>query len=258
MEILFHGKRALVTGAGKGIGRALTLKLVECGAEVVAVSRTQADLDSLRKESPKIQPLCLDISNWDLTKNALKSIGPVDLLVNNAGIMELKEYGTPNEKMLKGKKRRNFPMGTMNINVKAIINIGQLIANDMKARGKGGAIVNLSSVMGFTVAPAYGVYCASKGAVDQLTRSMALDFGPYNIRVNSVNPTAVRTRMAEKEGLFDKDNEFAKTTINRTPLRRFAEPEDVVNPVLFLLSDKAAMVTGITLPIDGGLNINYV
>ncbi|GFW78682.1 hypothetical protein TNCV_4261051 [Trichonephila clavipes] len=249
MEILFHGKRALVTGAGKGIGRALTLKLVECGAEVVAVSRTQADLDSLRKESPKIQPLCLDISNWDLTKNALKSVGPIDLLVNNAGIMELKDYGTYTEQDVDR---------TMNINVKAIINIGQLIATDMKARGKGGAIVNLSSVMGFTVAPAYGVYCASKGAVDQLTRSMALDFGPYNIRVNSVNPTAVRTRMAEKEGLFDKDNEFAKTTVNRTPLRRFAEPEDVVNPVLFLLSDKAAMVTGITMPIDGGLNINYI
>ncbi|GFR23909.1 hypothetical protein TNCT_342061 [Trichonephila clavata] len=249
MEILFHGKRALVTGAGKGIGRALTLKLVECGAEVVAVSRTQADLDALKKESPKIQPLCLDISNWDLTKNALKGIGPIDLLVNNAGIMELKEYGTYTEHDVDR---------TMNINVKAIINIGQLIASDMKARGKGGSIVNLSSVMGFTVAPAYGVYCASKGAVDQLTRSMALDFGPYNIRVNSVNPTAVRTRMAEKEGLFDKDNEFAKTTINRTPLKRFAETEDVVNPVLFLLSDKAAMITGVTLPIDGGLNINYV
>ncbi|GFS51733.1 hypothetical protein NPIL_417181, partial [Nephila pilipes] len=231
------------------IGRALTLKLVECGADVVAVSRTQSDLDALKKESSKIQPLCLDISNWELTKNALKGIGPIDLLVNNAGIMEPKEYGTYTEQDVDK---------TMNINVKAIVNIGQMIANDMKARGKGGAIVNLSSVMGFAVAASYGVYCASKGAVDQLTRSMAVEFGPYNIRVNSVNPTVVRTRMAEKEGLFDKDNEIAKAMVNRTPLRRLAETQDVVNPILFLLSDKAAMITGITMPIDGGLDVNYV
>ncbi|GBM48590.1 L-xylulose reductase [Araneus ventricosus] len=172
MEILFHGKRALVTGAGKGIGRALTLKLAECGAEVVAVSRTQSDLDALKKESPKIQPLCLDISNWELTKNALKSVGPIDLLVNNAGIMEPKEYGTYTEQDCDK---------TFNINVKAIVNIGQMIADGMKTRGKGGAIVNVSSVMGFTVAPGYGVYCASKGAVDQLTRSMAVEFGPCNV-----------------------------------------------------------------------------
>ncbi|CAL1278256.1 unnamed protein product [Larinioides sclopetarius] len=249
MEIVFHGKRALVTGAGKGIGRALTLKLAECGAEVVAVSRTQSDLESLKKESPKIQPLCLDISNWDLTKNALKSVGPIDLLVNNAGIMEPKEYGTYTE--------QDFDK-TFDINVKAIVNIGQMIANDMKTRGKGGAIVNVSSALGFTVAPSYGVYCASKGAVDQLTRSMAVEFGPCNIRVNSVNPTVVRTRMAEKEGLLDKNNEFAQNMIKRTPLKRFADTEDVINPVLFLLSDKAAMITGITVPIDGGLAINYV
>ncbi|GBO28407.1 L-xylulose reductase, partial [Araneus ventricosus] len=97
MEISFHGKRALVTGAGKGIGRALTLKLAECGAEVVAVSRTQSDLESLKEESPKIQTLCLDISNWDLTKNALKSIGSIDLLVNNAGVLEIIEYGAYTE-----------------------------------------------------------------------------------------------------------------------------------------------------------------
>ncbi|XP_055937592.1 L-xylulose reductase-like [Argiope bruennichi] len=249
MEILFHGKRALVTGAGKGIGRALALKLADCGAEVVAVSRTQSDLDALKKESPKIQPLCLDIGNWEVTKNALKSVGPIDLLVNNAGIMEPKEYGTYTEQDCDK---------TFNINVKAIVNIGQMIANDMKTRGTGGSIVNVSSVMGFTVAPSYGVYCASKGAVDQLTRSMAVEFGPYNIRVNSINPTVVRTRMAEKEGLLDKDNEFAQNMIKRTPLRRFADPGDVVNPILFLLSDKAAMITGITVPVDGGLAVNYV
>ncbi|GIX85176.1 hypothetical protein CEXT_786371 [Caerostris extrusa] len=138
MEILFHGKRALVTGAGKGIGRAMALKLAECGAEVVAVSRTQSDLDALKKEHAKIQPLCLDVGNWEVTKNALKGVGPIDLLVNNAGIMDTKEYGTYTEQDCDR---------TFNINVKAIVNIGQMIASDMKARGKGGAIVNVSSAL---------------------------------------------------------------------------------------------------------------
>ncbi|GIY35901.1 hypothetical protein CDAR_44801 [Caerostris darwini] len=217
--------------------------------EVVAVSRTQSDLDALKKEHAKIQPLCLDVGNWEVTKNALKGVGPIDLLVNNAGIMDTKEYGTYTEQDLDR---------TFNINVKAIVNIGQMIASDMKARGKGGAIVNVSSALGFAVVATYGVYCASKGAVDQITRGMAVEYGPYGIRVNSINPTVVRTRMAEKEGLLDKNNEFANNIIGRTPLRRFADPQDVVNPIMFLLSDKAAMITGITVPVDGGLSVNYV
>ncbi|GBO30083.1 L-xylulose reductase [Araneus ventricosus] len=132
-----------------------------------------------------------------------------------------------------------------------------MIADDMKTRGKGGAIVNVSSVLANTASSSCGVYCASKGAVDQLTRSMAVEFGPYNIRVNSVNPTVVRTRMAEMEGLLDKDSEIAQDLIKRTPLKRFADPEDVVNPILFLLSDKAAMITGITLPVDGGIAVSF-
>ncbi|CAL1278254.1 unnamed protein product [Larinioides sclopetarius] len=252
MEISFHGKRALVTGAGKGIGRALTLKLAECGAEVVAVSRTQSDLESLKKESPKIQTLCLDISNWELTNNALKNVGSIDLLVNNAGVLDIIEYGKYTEQdydnclaLSLSRKHRNSGY------------ISLMIAEDMKKRGKGGAIVNVSSVLGYTVSPSYGVYCASKGAVDQLTRSMAVEFGPYNIRVNSVNPTVVRTRMAEMEGLLDKGNEIAQDLIKRTPLKRFADPEDIVNPILFLLSDKAAMITGITLPVDGGITVSF-
>ncbi|XP_054713986.1 carbonyl reductase [NADPH] 2-like [Uloborus diversus] len=248
MDIRFDGKRALVTGAGKGIGRALTLKLVEGGAEVIAVSRTQSDLDSLKTVSSKIYPLCLDIGNWDATKASISEVLPVDLLVNNAAIMDVQEYGELTEEDVDR---------TLNINVKSVVNITQMVVNDMKARGQGGSIVNVSSTLGLYAAPSYGVYCGSKGAVHQLTRSMAVEFGPHKIRVNSVNPTAVRTRMAEKEGLFDPNNAFARQLIQRTPLRRFAEVEDVVNSILFLLSDKASMVTGIAMVIDGGLSVSY-
>ena len=249
MEIRFDGKTALVTGAGKGIGKVVTLKLADAGANVIAVSRTQSDLDALKKAKPgKIQTLCLDVGKWEATKEALKGIGPVDLLVNNAGIMDVKEFGELTEAEVDR---------TLNINVKSIINITQLIANQMKSRGKGGSIVNLSSVLGLYAVPAYGVYCASKGAVHQLTRTMAAEYGPHNIRVNSVNPTVVRTAMAEKEGFFESGNEYAKAMMSRTPLRRFAEPNDIVGPIFFLLSDYASMVTGVALPIDGGLTVCY-
>jgi len=248
MNISFAGKRALVTGAGKGVGKALTLKLAECGAEVVAISRTQSDLDELTKASPKIITVRLDISHWGETENLMKKIGPIDLLVNNAAIMDVKEYGCLTEQEVDR---------TLNLNVKGIINISQMVANGMKERGTGGSIVNVSSMLGLFVAPHYGIYSASKGAVNQLTRSMACEFGPYKIRVNSVNPTVIRTQMSEKEGLFDPNNEFANTMIMRTPLKKFCEVEEVVDPILFLLSDKAAMITGISMPIDGGLGVCF-
>ncbi|XP_015916811.1 L-xylulose reductase [Parasteatoda tepidariorum] len=248
MNFNFAGKRALVTGAGKGVGKALTLKLAELGAEVLAVSRTQSDLDALTKTSPKIKTLLLDIGKWSATKEALKNVGPIDFLVNNAAIMDVKEYGDISEQEVDR---------TFDINVKAIINISQLIANQMKERGEGGSIVNVSSMLGLQVGPAYGVYCASKGAAGQVTRSMACEFGPHKIRVNSVNPTVIHTRMTESQGLFDPSNEFANRMKERTPLRRFAEVSDVIKPVIFLLSDNASMITGVCLPIDGGLGVCF-
>jgi NAD(P)-dependent dehydrogenase (short-subunit alcohol dehydrogenase family) len=247
MEIRFDGKRALVTGAGKGIGKLLSIKLAEAGANVIAISRTKSDLDALKAMNPeKIQTLCLDIGKWNETREALKGIGPVDLLVNNAGILDVKEFGEMTEEEVDR---------TFNINVKAVINITQLIASEMKSRGKGGSIVNISSILAEFVLPAHGIYCASKGAVHQLTRTMAVEYGPHKIRVNDVDPTVVRTPMAEKLGIYDAGNQFSENLINKTPLRRFAEPEDIVGPVFFLLSDYASMITGAALPVDGGVSV---
>ncbi|XP_062858877.1 L-xylulose reductase [Trichomycterus rosablanca] len=240
MEITFTGKRALVTGAGKGIGRATALALARGGADVTAVTRTQADLDSLVQECPSIQPVCVDLADWDATEHALKNVGPIDLLVNNAGCAMLESFLEITEAQFD----KSF-----NVNVKAALHVAQIVARGMKARGSPGAIVNVSSQAAQCAFKDHAVYCATKGALDMLTSVMALELGPYQIRVNSVNPTVVLTDMA-KIGWSDPVK--AKGMISRIPMGKFAEVEDVVNSILFLLSDKTAMTNGVTLPVDGG------
>ncbi|KAG1933347.1 L-xylulose reductase [Pimephales promelas] len=240
MEITFSGKRALVTGAGKGIGRATALALARCGSEVTAVTRTKADLDSLVHECPSIKPVCVDLSDWDATAQALKDVGPVDLLVNNAACASLQPFleVTPDQ----------FDM-SFSVNVKAALHVAQIVARGMKARGTGGSIVNVSSQASQCALKDHAVYCATKGALDMLTRVMALELGPHQIRVNSVNPTVVMTEMGK---IGWSDPEKAKSMTSRIPLGKFAEVEDVVNSILFLLSDKSAMTNGVILPVDGG------
>ncbi|XP_036403186.1 L-xylulose reductase [Megalops cyprinoides] len=240
MEITFTGKRALVTGAGKGIGRATALVLARSGAEVTAVTRTQADLDSLLLECPNIKPVCVDLADWEATDAALKDLGPVDLLVNNAACAPLQSFleVTPEK----------FDM-SFNINVKAALHVAQIVARGMKARGSGGSIVNISSQASQCAFKDHAVYCATKAALDMLTKVMALELGPYQIRVNSVNPTVVLTKMGKMNW---SDPEKAKAMTSRIPMGKFAEVEDVVNSILFLLSDKSAMTNGVTLPVDGG------
>ncbi|XP_042911044.1 L-xylulose reductase isoform X4 [Parasteatoda tepidariorum] len=242
MNIQFDGKRALVTGAGKGIGKAVTIRLAECGAEVVAVSRTQLDLDELQTVNKNIKTVCLDVGNWESTKSAIESIGPIDLLVNNAAIMKPVNFGNMTEQDIDE---------TYSINLKAIINITQIVANGMKERGKGGSIVNVSSIGSFKCTHYMGIYGSSKGAVDQLTRCMATEYGPHNIRVNAVNPTAIRTNMAAD--VFKEGSESGKMFTERTPLKRLGEVDEVAYPILFLLSDYASLISGIIMPIDGGV-----
>jgi len=246
MDIRFDGKRALVTGAGKGIGRDTAKLLAKCGAEVFALSRTQSDLDSLKEEAPSINILCVDLGDRQTTKAAVENIGPIDLLVNNAAVAALEPFleVTPElfEKM-------------MDINVRAAIQVSQIAARTMIARKSGGAIVNLSSQASLVALANHTVYCATKAALDSVTRNMAMELGPHQIRVNAVNPTVVNTAMG-KVGWSKPEK--ADPMRARIPLGRFAEPEDVVNVIVFLLSDRSAMINGATLPIDGGFTASGV
>lgn len=240
MEISFKGKTALVTGAGKGIGRIIAIELAKCGADVIALTRTQADLDSLTKEFPNIRPCCHDLSDWDETKKVISQLGLIHLLVNNAAVATC-------EAVVDAKPSDFDSM--MNVNVKAALNVSQVVAENLIKAGAPGAIVNISSQASMAALKDHAIYSATKGALDSMTRVMALEFGPKNIRVNAVNPTVVTTDMAMVGWSKPERADWMK---ERIPLGRFGDPVEVAYPVLFLLSEKASLINGVCLPIDGG------
>lgn len=235
----FSGRRALVTGAGKGIGREIARFLASCGAEVVALSRNQADLDSLSRDCGCLG-LAVDLGSADAARRAAEAAGPVDLLVNNAGIALLQPFldTTPEA----------FDQ-TMAVNVRAALTVSQVVARGLIQRGVPGAIVNVSSQSSSVGLPLHAAYCASKGALDQLTRVMTIELGPYGIRVNAVNPTVTLTPMGQ---MAWGDPARSAPMLARIPLGRFAQPLEVAQAVAYLLSDAAAMVSGVMLPVDGG------
>jgi L-xylulose reductase len=242
----FSGKRALVTGAGRGIGRAIAKALSESGAETFALSKTEENLKSLVDENPSIHPICVDLSDWEATRKAVDGIGRVDFLVNNAMVGFFKSFLETDESDLNR---------TFDVNFKAAVNVSQIVAKKLIDEGCPGSIVNLSSVLSKIPLTFAGAYCCSKGALDQLTRVMANELGPHKIRVNSVHPTAVPT---ETGMALINAHEFFDPLKARTPLAgvKYAEISEVVGPVLFLLSDQASMIHGSFLPIDGGLLAN--
>jgi L-xylulose reductase len=239
MDIRLDGKRALVTGAGKGIGREIVKVLTECGAHVVAVSRTQADLDSLKAETD-CSTIVADITSAEGAKQAAEAAGDIDLLINNAGIALLAPFLEVTV--------QDFD-DTIAVNLRAALIIGQVVAKGMIARGKGGAIVNVSSQAGVAAISDHASYCASKAGLDHLTRVMALELGPHQIRVNSVNPTVILTPMGEKVWGDPAKGDPMRA---RIPLGRFGYPIHVAQAVAYLLSDQADMINGIIMPIDGG------
>ncbi|KAF0302854.1 L-xylulose reductase [Amphibalanus amphitrite] len=240
MDISLSGKRVLITGAGRGIGRALAIRVVACGGHVVALSRTQEHLDTLKAECPSVETVACDLSDWEATRSAVEALGPVDCLVNNAGIMVVEPF-------LEARKESFDTI--FNVNLKATFNVSQVIARGMVARGQGGVIINMSSQLGKTTRPGFAFYCSSKAALDHLMRVMTLELGPKGIRVNCVSPALVETDMTK---FVWSDPARAEAAVAAVPMGRLATIEDVVNATLFLLSDNAAHISGVSLPVDGG------
>ena len=241
-------KMAVVTGAGKGLGRACAIALAEAGANLVIISRTQKDLNEVSKKIKKLRVKCksyvCDITNYNEIKQIINKQSKIDILVNNAG-NNIPEHFTK-------VKTKNMEY-LVKINTIATFNLAQLCALKMiksKNRKKiGGAIVNMSSQMGHVGGPIRSVYNMNKWGLEGLTKGMSLDLAKYNIRVNTVCPTFVVTPMTKK---FLKNQKFKRETLNNIPLGRFAELSEVSSAVVFLASDAASMITGTSLLVDGG------
>ena len=241
-------KTAIVTGAGKGIGRACAIALAEAGSNLVIISRTKKDLDEVSRVIKRLKVKCksyvCDITNYNQIKDIINKQSKIDIIVNNAG-NNIPEHFTK-------VKTKNMEY-LVKINTIATFNLAQLCALKMlksKNRKKiGGAIVNMSSQMGHVGGPIRSVYNMTKFGLEGLTKGMSIDLAKYNIRVNTVCPTFVVTPMTKK---FFKDKKFIKEVLGNIPLGRFAELSDVATAVVYLASDAASMITGTSLLVDGG------
>jgi len=254
----FRDKSVLITGAGKGIGRALTLRLAGIGSRVYALSRTESDLTALLQECPpgaRVTTVVVDIRDWDKTRAAVESCGAVDVVLNVAGVGTEEPFLeiTP-----------NVFDDIINVNLKAVVNVSQTAAKMMIASGKkAGSIVNISSRLAHRAINDCSIYSCSKAGVDQLTKCMCFELGKFGIRVNSINLGGVWTPMwastfeegAQSGERASLDN-FVNKMLPRIPAgKAFIPMEDVINTVLFTASDLTSMLTGANIPLDGGYTV---
>ena len=247
-KINLKNKTALVTGAGKGIGKACAIALAEAGADLIIISRTQKDLDNASKIIKKLKSKCstfaCDVTNYIQVKNIINKQKKIDILVNNAGT-NIPEHFT------KVKKKNMEYM--VKLNTMATFNLAQLCTLKMletKKRKKiGGSIINISSQMGHVGGPIRSVYNMTKFGLEGLTKGMAIDLAKNNIRVNTVCPTFVDTPMTKR---FFNNKKFKMEVIKKIPLGRIATVNDVATAVAFLASDASSMITGTSILIDGG------
>jgi NAD(P)-dependent dehydrogenase (short-subunit alcohol dehydrogenase family) len=233
-----EGKRACVTGASGGLGEAISLALAEAGASVSAVARDARRLDDLAARNANITPWPADVTAASF--HDLLAEGDHDILVNNAGTnvpLPIEEVTTEILDLM------------LNLNVRAAYLASQAAVRSMLRRGGGGVIVNITSQMGHVGSPRRTVYCATKHALEGLTKALAVELAPKGIRVNSVAPTFIETPMTRP---MLSDPAFAAFVQNMIPLGRIGQPEDVAAAVLYLCSPAANMVTGTSLVVDGG------
>ncbi len=246
-----ESKIALVTGAGRGIGKAIALALAKEGIDVVVNARhlpeIQATANEIKTLGHKSMAIQCDVSNYEAVKEMVHKIisqwGGIDILVNNAGVAT--------SKLWEDSDRTDWET-VININLGSVLNSSKAVIETMKQRG-GGNIVNIASMAAKSVSDTAGPdYTASKAGVIAFTRQLAYEIGPYNIRINAICPATVMTTLTEIT------SEMEKKLISLTPLRRLSKPEDIANLVIFLVSDKARMITGASIDIDGGQRLSFL
>jgi NAD(P)-dependent dehydrogenase (short-subunit alcohol dehydrogenase family) len=234
-----------VTGAGGGLGRGYSLALAEAGADVVLVDIAPEGIERVAEEveeglGRRAWPVVCDITDPRRVKEAVGTPERLDVLVNSAGTNIPEPFLEVSE--------RNLDR-VLTLNVKGTFLVAQAAARRMAEAGEGGSIINVSSQMGHVGSVKRTVYCATKHAVEGLTKAMAVELAPQGIRVNSLAPTFVETPMTRP---FFEDEEFRNDVLSRIPMGRLAQVEDLMGAVIFLASPAATMVTGTSLLVDGG------
>ena len=239
-----HGRRALVTGAGRGLGSAAALALAGAGAAVTLVSRTTSEIeavaDEIRRRGGVAETLTLDLNDSSRCSKEIEAAEPFQILVNNAGT----NRPAPFIDVSPADYDQVF-----RLNVRSAFFVAQAVARRLVETGQGGSIINVSSQMGHVGAAGRSVYCATKFAVEGLTKSMAAELGARGIRVNSLCPTFIETPMTAP---FLADAAFRAFALSKIKVGRLGRIEDVMGGVVFLASDASALMTGAALLLDGG------
>ena len=242
-----QGKTALISGAASGMGAAEARIFAAQGAHVIVADVDDAGarevVQSITEAGGSAIAVHLDVSdaaNWDRAiAEGVEAFGNINVLVNNAGILIMKPVQETSEEEWDK---------IFSINAKGVFLGTKAVLDSMKASGSG-SIINISSIYGLVGAPSAAAYQATKGAVRLLTKGTAVDYAPFNIRVNSIHPGVIATAMTDD---LLKDPEVAKALLGTTILERSAQPEEVANAVLFLASDEASFITGSEMVVDGG------
>lgn len=246
------GKTAVVTGAGRGIGRAIAIGLAEAGANVALLARTEEDLKEtssvIEKLGSKTLVLPTDVTNRDQVHKSISAVrsewGKIDILVNNAGMnIRSKALEATDEEW----------QTIMDTNLKSAFMMSQEAGKVMKGQQSGGKIINIASVAGQVALRTGVVYAATKAALMQMTKVLAMEWGQYGINVNSIGPWYFKTPLTEK---LLADEAYVEDILAVTPLKRIGELPELVGPVVFLSSDAGNYVTGQTLFVDGGMTIH--
>lgn len=237
MTVDLENKTALVTGASRGIGRAIAEMLAASGAHVIACARASDDLDDLAKELGDKVTIWEGDATSDEFLARIDALETLDILINNIGINRPEPFVEVSDKNLDD---------MMDINVRATFRISR---HGVKKMNGGGCVVNITSQMGHVGSPDRTVYCMTKHAIEGLTKAMAVELAPQGIRVNSVAPTFIATPMTES---WFENPEFMEFVKRMIPMGKVGVPDDVASAVLYLCSDGAKMVTGHSLLVDGG------
>jgi len=238
------GKRALVTGGGRGIGLAAASALAQAGAHVTLVARTLAEIEAaasaIRIRGDQAEALQLDVTDLDAVRSMVAAAEPFDVLINNAG--------TNRPALLMDVKIEDFDF-IMGLNVRAAFFMAQAVARRLLEAKRSGSIINISSQMGHVGAARRTVYCASKHAMEGFTKAMAIELAPHNIRVNSLGPTFLETPMTRP---FFENKAFRDEVLGKIKLGRLGQLEELTGAIVFLASDASSLMTGSALVLDGG------